>query len=368
MTNNTYAVIMAGGVGARFWPLSRMERPKQFLSVFGEQSLIEDTVDRLRKRIDPQRILIITNHLHEDRTRELFPWLPQDNIIGEPMGRNTAACVALAALILADRDPDARMIVLPADHFIGDEEEFLCTLERAISACRSGHLVTLGIQPTSPETGYGYIQHEAEELAPGIHPVRTFAEKPNYDTALLFLKSGDFLWNSGIFIWEVEAIIDGFERWLPDLWEVLQELRPHLTSPRFHEVLLACYQRLQPVSIDIGIMEPASRQKGKVRVIRASFPWNDVGTWAEVYRMRDKDELGNAVHSLSREFDKPPVIMIDSNQNLVMTEQRAVALVGIQKAIVIDTADALLVCHQDHHQDVRHVIQRLKEDGYHELL
>ena len=178
MTNNTYAVIMAGGVGARFWPLSRMERPKQFLSVFGDQSLIEDTVERLRKRIEPQRILIITNHLHEARTRELFPWLPEDNIIGEPMGRNTAACVALAALILAERDPDARMVVLPADHFIGDEEEFLCTLERAVSSCRSGHLVTLGIEPTSPETGYGYIQHESEELEPAFIPFVLLPKSP----------------------------------------------------------------------------------------------------------------------------------------------------------------------------------------------
>jgi mannose-1-phosphate guanylyltransferase len=360
MNSSVYAVIMAGGIGSRFWPLSRLKRPKQFLPVFGETSLIEDTVDRLRPAIQENRILIITSALHEERTRQLFPWIPPENVIGEPMGRNTAACAGLAALLLRKRDPDARMILLPADHFIGDDEEFLCTLERACKACEGGHLVTLGVPPNRPETGYGYIQHENDQLSIGVHAVRTFAEKPNAQTAMRFLKSGDFLWNAGIFIWEASAIIQALEKWAPELWEHLEQLDTLLDTRGQHEALEKIYPMMKSISIDNAVMEYAASQKGLVRVIKATFPWNDVGTWAEVHRMQEQDSEGNSTLG--------DAVLIASSGCHVHGEKRLIALVGMHNTIVVDSEDALLVCRMDQDQEVREVINRLKEDGLHELL
>jgi mannose-1-phosphate guanylyltransferase len=360
MNQSVYAVIMAGGIGSRFWPLSRLERPKQFLKVFGENSLIEDTLERLRPSIPAERLLVITSALHEERTRHLFPWLPPENIIGEPVGRNTAACAGLAALLVHKRDPNARIILLPADHYIGDNEEFLCTLERAAEACVGGHLVTLGIPPNRPETGYGYIQHEAESLSPGVHTVRTFAEKPNAQTALRFLKSGDFLWNAGIFIWEVQTIIQALETWAPELWDPLSSLTPSLGGPGQREALENVYPMVKSVSIDYAVMEHAASRHGLVRVIKATFPWNDVGTWAEVHRMQDHDDDGNSVQG--------DAVLVQSQGCHVHSNYRLTALVGMKNTIVVDSPDAILVCRMDKDQDVREVINRLKEDGLHELL
>jgi mannose-1-phosphate guanylyltransferase len=360
MNKNTYAVIMAGGIGARFWPLSRLERPKQFLSVFGENTLIDDTVNRIKSRFAPDNILIITNHLHEQRTRELFPWIPARNIIGEPIGRNTTACVALATQILLKRDPESRMVVMPADHYIGDDEEFLCTLERAAHGCTGGYLLTLGMSPNSPETGYGYIQHHSEEISPGLFSVRTFAEKPNFKTAMRFLKSGDFLWNSGMFIWETQAIADALIRWQPDIWESLSEMQPFLDTSSFYEQLQLIYPQLRSVSIDFGVMEAASRQAGLVRVIKAVFPWNDVGTWTEVHKMGKKDDDGNSI--------KGEAVIVNSSNCLIHSLDKTVALVGMQDTIIVDSPDALLICNMSEHQNVKLVINRLKEDGLHELL
>lgn len=360
MNQHSYAVIMAGGVGSRFWPLSRVDRPKQFLRILGDVPLLKETIDRLDGEIPPERILILTNALQVERSRELLPELPAGNIIGEPVGRNTAACLALAALILRRRDPGASMIVLPADHYIGDREEFLCTLHRAEEAARGGHLVTLGMAPDRPETGYGYIQHETEPLEPGLHAVRTFAEKPDLNTALLFLKSGDFLWNSGMFIWENQALIEALERWMPELWESISELDDCLDSADFPARLGDVYADLRSISIDVGIMEPAARHPGKVRVIRATFPWNDVGTWAEVHRMLDKDDHGNTRQG--------SCLLIDSKDCHVRSGQRTVVLVGMESTVVVDTQDAVLVCPLERNQDVKDVISRLKEEGFHELL
>ncbi len=355
-----YAVIMAGGVGSRFWPLSRIERPKQFLSILGDKALLKETVDRIKSEIPPERILILTSNLLVERSRHLLPELPAENIIGEPMGRNTAPCLALAARILLKRDPEATMIVLSADHFIGDAEEFLCSLDRAVEAARGGHLVTLGVAPTRPETGYGYIQHAEEELAPGIYPVKTFAEKPDLETALNFLKSGDFLWNSGMFIWENQAIVEAFEEWMPELWEAFDEFNADPLAGEFNEELAKIYPNLRSQSIDVGIMEPAGLVKGKVRVIRATFPWNDVGTWAEVHRMMKADADGNTVQGQS--------LMIDSRDCHVHGDERMVVLLGMESTVVVDTPDALLVCPISRNQDLREVINRLKAEGNHELL
>jgi len=360
MSESVWAVVMAGGVGARFWPLSRLERPKQFLSIFGDQPLIVESVRRLQGVVMPERVLIVTSALHVERTRELLPELPPQNVLGEPAGRNTAACVALAAAVIRHRDPGARVMVLPADHFVGDGEEFRTTLERALSACQGGHLVTLGIRPHRPETGYGYIQHAEAELAPGVHAVRTFAEKPNLETAMLFLRSGDFLWNAGIFVWENEALIEALESWLPETWEALEPLAATLDGPQGQAALAHAYQSLRSVSIDVAVMEPAGRVPGKVRVVRATFPWNDVGTWAEIHRMLPQDAEGNSTQG--------EALFVGSRNCHVQAGRRSVVLLGMQDAIVVDTPDALLVCAMARHQDLPQVIQRLKEEGLHELL
>jgi mannose-1-phosphate guanylyltransferase len=336
-----------------------VERPKQFLSVFGGQPLLAETVRRLGPLVDPGRVIVVCNALHEARTRELLPRIPAGNIVGEPVGRNTAACIGLAALLIRRRDPEARVVVLPADHYVGDEEEFLCTLERALTACRGGHLVTLGIAPDRPETGFGYIQHEEAELSPGCHTVRTFAEKPNLATALSFLRSGDFLWNAGIFVWENDALIEALETWLPETWEALGALEPRLERD-LPAALTAVYGALRSVSIDVGVMEPAASRPGKVRVIRAAFPWNDVGTWAEVHRMLEKDEEGNSTQG--------EALFVASRNCHVQADRRTVVLLGMHDTIVVDTPDALLVCAMAQDQEVRQVIHRLKEEGLHELL
>ncbi len=360
MSEPVWAVVMAGGVGARFWPMSRLERPKQFLSIFGDEPLLVESVRRLRGLVQPRHTLIVTSALHVERTRELLPEVPEENILGEPAGRNTAACVALAAAVIRQRQASARVVVLPADHYVGDAEEFRTTLERALTACQGGHLVTLGIRPDRPETGYGYIQHSEGELAPGVHGVRTFAEKPNRETALLFLRSGDFLWNAGIFVWENEALVEALESWLPETWEALEGLAESLHEPAGREALTQAYLGLRSVSIDVAVMEPAGRVPGKVRVVRATFPWNDVGTWAEIHRMLPRDGEGNSTQG--------EALFVASRNCHVQAGRRTVVLLGMQDAIVVDTPDALLVCSMARHQDLPLVIQRLKEEGLHELL
>jgi mannose-1-phosphate guanylyltransferase len=360
MKPTVWAVVMAGGVGARFWPLSRLERPKQFLSMFGSAPLLVETVRRLEGMIPGDRVLVVTNQLHAARTRDLLPGLPADNVLAEPVGRNTAACIALAALRIRAVDPEARVVVLPADHFVGDDEEFRCTLERALQACGGGHLVTLGVAPDRPETGYGYIQHGESELAPGVFGVRTFAEKPNLSTAVRFLRSGDFLWNAGIFVWENDACIEALETWLPETMDVLQELDPLAQGPQAAQRLADAYAGLRSVSVDVGVMEPAAQLPGKVRVVRATFPWNDVGTWTEVHRMMDPDEEGNTTQG--------EALFVRSRNCHVQADRRTVVLLGMQDTIVVDTPDALLVFPASQDQEVRQVIQRLKEEGLHELL
>ena len=221
-----YAVIMAGGVGSRFWPRSKKKTPKQMLQIFGENTMIQDTVCRLNGLVDTQNILVITNRLQKEGICEQLPQIPSDNVIEEPFGRNTAACIGLASIIIEKRDKDAVMIVLPADHIIRDKEAFHKVLKNAIEfAHKSGGLLTIGITPTRPETGYGYIQIDDKEVAQNIYKVFTFAEKPNYATAVRFLESGDFMWNSGMFIWRTDSILEEMKVHMPDLFESLESIK-----------------------------------------------------------------------------------------------------------------------------------------------
>lgn len=348
----TYAVIMAGGIGSRFWPRSRQEMPKQFLNVFGDATLIQNTVARLQGIVPPERCLIVTHERYVEQTREQLPAVPEANILAEPIGRNTAPCITYAAMKLQAMDPDAVMIVLPADHVIRNVRQFHHVLRVALERAQEpGALVTIGITPTHPETGYGYIQYDAsgDDHSDDVraYPVRTFAEKPDQTTAERFLDSGDFLWNSGMFIWRADTILRQVRRHLPQLYEAFAPIPEVHDTPREQEAVVEAYQKSPHISIDYGVMERAEQ----VFVVPGSFGWSDVGDWRAVYELSDKDEHGNALTGHA--------IVHDASRCMVHTRDRLVVLVGIHDTVVVDTEDAVLVCHRESAQRVKNVVDYL---------
>ncbi|MCF8240776.1 MAG: NTP transferase domain-containing protein [Melioribacteraceae bacterium] len=352
-----YAVIMAGGVGSRFWPRSRHHKPKQLIRIFGNNTMIQDTVNRLDGIIPKDNILVITNRVQKPRILEQLPQLKEENIIDEPFGKNTAACIGLASVIIESKSKDAVFITLPADHLIKDEKEFQDTIMKAVDfAYESKGLVTIGIKPTRPETGYGYIQRKDSKETDGIYKVNTFAEKPNLGTAKRFITSGDFLWNSGMFIWRVDAIMDEIRKYMPELSEGLKSLSEHLGSHDFQKTLINVYGQLKSVSIDYGVMEKSKM----VYVTEGNFDWNDVGSWEAVYLISDKDEDGNAKIG--------DVYTENTFNSYVFSPRKFAALIGVQNLIVIETSHSLLVCSRDHAQDVKHVVDHLKMNNKTDLL
>lgn len=358
-----YAVIMAGGVGSRFWPRSREKNPKQLLEIVGEGTMIQNTVKRLKGFIDEKNVFIVTNKLQRNAIVKQLPNIPVENIIVEPVGRNTAPCIGLAALFIDRLDPKGIMIVLPADHIIGNEPEFLRVLKTSsqVAHITSG-LVTIGIHPTHPETGYGYIQSKdkSEETQPvninGVFEVKTFAEKPNYATAIKFLESGDFYWNSGMFIWRVDTILNEIHRSLPELHGQLMNLQPSIGTPLFEHNLDTTYGIIRGISIDYGVMEKAQR----VYVVKGDFGWNDLGSWDEVNRISPKDEQGNYLHG--------KVIAVHSKNTYVHTSDKLIAAVGVEDLIIINTPDAILVCKKGASQDVKEIVDHLKRKQMNEYL
>ncbi len=351
---------MAGGVGTRFWPASRQARPKQFLHVNGERSLLQQTVDRLDGLVDADHVYVVTHADYVEQTREQLPEVPADQILGEPIGRNTAPCIAFAAATIARQHPDATMIVLPADHLVRHEKAFRDTLRVAIErAERPGSLVTIGITPTHPETGYGYIQFEggsdADASTPHAYPVRTFAEKPDLATAERFVDSGDFLWNSGMFIWRVDSILEAFEKHLHDVYEAFQPLFVPDTPPT-GDVIEKAYARCPKISIDYGVMERARN----VFVVPGAFGWSDVGDWRAVFDLQKTDSQGNALQGT--------VITESSSRCYVSGQDKLIALVGIHDAIVVETDDAVLVCHRDSAQRVKNLVEFMDLNGYERFL
>ena len=345
-----YAVIMAGGIGTRFWPVSRKEHPKQFLDIFGDGTLIQNTVARLQGLIPPERCLIVTHERYTEKTKKQLPAVPEENILAEPISRNTAPCIAYAATTLARRDPDATMAVLPADHVIGDVTQFHDTLDVAFGAAQEDDaLVTIGIDPTYPATGYGYIQYDGPGAAapdPTAHPVRTFAEKPDQSTAERFIDSGDFLWNSGMFIWRADTILDQIETHLPKAHDAFAPVRA-ADGAVDADTLTDAFRDSPHISIDYGVMEQAD----SVYVVPGTFDWNDVGDWRAVYDLSEKDEHGNVIEG--------DVIMQDSSRCYVQTEDRLVVLVGIHDKVVVDTDDAVLGCDRESAQRVKQVVEYL---------
>jgi mannose-1-phosphate guanylyltransferase len=354
---DTFVAVLAGGEGTRLWPLSRSRRPKQLLALGSERSLIQRTVDRLRPLVAPERILIITERSHADDLHAQLPELPKSSIIVEPTRRGTAAALLLAALHVRERAPDATWASVHSDAFITDDDEFRRTLASALEAAASGdYLVTTGVQPRFPSTGYGYIQRgQAVGTFQGfpLHGVVRFVEKPDLATAEGYLASGDYLWNPGVFVWKNSALLDAFQQHQPEIYRVL------------NSVPLADVDRVYPdaprETIDVGIMEPASHM-GNVATVPARFGWTDIGSWGELW------ELATQEPSTNVDLGPGRLMAEDSFGNLVYADGRTVALVGVNDLVVVETADAVFICPRARSQDVKLIVQRLQKEGRSELL
>ena len=349
----TYAVIMAGGVGSRFWPASTRDNPKQFLSLFSNRSLLQETVSRIEPLIPAERVYIITNSDYTAKVQEQVPDIPADQIIGEPVAKNTAPCVAAAAELIHQNDEDATMVVLPADHYITQPQEFRRVLATAIEKANQGqNLVTIGINPARAETGYGYIKFEeaADSLNSDndVKKVEKFTEKPDRETAQKFVETGQYLWNSGMFIWKTSSIRREFARQLPEMHALADNIDPEDAGETLHTF----YHQCESISIDYGIMEKA----GSVYVVPGSFGWNDVGSWKAVYELSEKDKNGNVtLHKLAH-FEETEDSLIHSESD------KLIAMVGMSNTAVIETDSALLIVNLNEAQTVKQLVNALKED------
>jgi len=355
------SVIMAGGVGERFWPMSRSRRPKQLLDLTGRGSMIALTVERLRGLSEPEEILVITNAAQRDAVvAALAGRVPEENVIGEPVGRNTAPCIGLAAVLLQRRHGDEPMVVLPADHLVEPTEDFQ-RLVRAAGDFVRAHpsLLTFGVRPARPDTGYGYIQageRVGETAGFPVHRVAAFLEKPDEERAREFLAAGGYYWNSGMFMWTTSAILREIAVHLPDLARVLDRIDRAWGTGPLPEVLKGLYPGAPSISIDYGVMEKAD----DVVVIEAAFAWNDVGSWEFVRDVHRSDEEGNVAVG--------DVVLLESSRNTVVAGSRLVATLGVEGLVVVETEDAVLVCGRDRVQEVKRVVAALREGGRRDLL
>ncbi|MBN1381486.1 MAG: mannose-1-phosphate guanylyltransferase [Deltaproteobacteria bacterium] len=348
-----YAVIMAGGKGSRFWPKSRERMPKHLLDIISEKTIIQETVGRIKHLIPAENIFIVTGASHAGELIRQLPEIPKDNILIEPVGRNTAPCIGLAAVHIRGKDPDAVMAVLPSDHLIANEARFLDLLKIAAEMAGKGdYLLTIGIEPTTPETGYGYIER-GEKIASikdeDIYTVRSIREKPDLETANALLEQGGFFWNSGMFVWKVSAILGAIEKWLPEIYDGLSTIETALGTSQEKKVIEEVYQTICSISIDYGVMEKADN----ALVVSGNFGWNDIGSWDALWDVLDKDEQGNVV--------KGPFIGIDAENSLIHSPRKLVALVGVEDLLVVETDDALLICKRGKSQKVKNAVEKLAE-------
>jgi mannose-1-phosphate guanylyltransferase len=349
-----YVAILAGGSGSRLWPLSRSTRPKQLLPLLGDRSLIQTTVDRVVPLVPPERILIVTEASHSDDLRAQLPEVPAENVLVEPVRRGTAAAVGLAAAWIAHHDPSAVMASLHSDAFVLDDDGFRSALAAAFAVARAGDwLVTLGIRPTSPHTGMGYIQ-----VGPEIgtfdghvaHQVVRFVEKPDRATAEGFVREG-YVWNPGMFIWRVDVVLSEFARLLPAIYAPLVEVSKALGTDQQNQALQAQYPLLPTETIDYGIMERADH----IATIPSTFGWSDVGSWAEILAIAPKDDQGNVVRG--EHFG------LETSHTLIYGSDKPVFTLGIDDLVIVDLPDALLVCHRDHAERVKQLVEQLQADA-----
>ncbi len=355
MANHFYALIMAGGVGSRLWPLSRQKSPKQVLPLVGERSMFQNAVDRLRPLLSPEAVFVVVGEEQVDLLKAEGTGVPDRNYVIEPAGRGTAPAIALSAITLRLRDPDAIMAVLTADHFIGDEEGFRAVLKAAGEVAAQDQLVTLGITPSFPSTGYGYVERghllmSANGFA--AYQVVAFREKPDLVTAKHFVVSGRHSWNSGMFVWKVGRFLDELARTMPEFHQQLRQIEAALDTPEYARVLREVWRGVKTQTVDYGVMEKAR----DVAVIPAEFGWNDVGSWATLLEILENDAYGNVIRRTQH-------LGFDTSNTLVFGCDRLVATIGLHDMIIIDTGDALLVCPKDRAQDVKKIVDDLKKSG-----
>ncbi len=352
MNNNYYAILMAGGVGSRFWPVSTQDFPKQFHDMLGTgDTLIQKTFNRLSKLIPKENIFILTNERYNDLVFEQLPGVTHRQVVLEPAMRNTAPCILYAALKIQKENPEAVMIVAPSDHWIEDEDAFIGNVKQAFNFCeKSESLMTLGITPTFPNTGYGYIEYN-KESTDAIKPVNQFREKPDYDTAKSFLSQGNFLWNAGIFMWSVKTVLKAFQNNQPELYELLEKGIPTYNTDFEDDFIRDNYAKAENISIDYAVMEKSKN----VYVIPATFDWNDLGTWGSLYDKLDKDEANNAVVN-SRTLTE------DASGNMIRTATNKIVVVdGLHDYIIVDKEEVLLIFPKTKEQDIKKVLQKVKD-------
>ncbi len=353
--NKNYLAIMAGGIGSRFWPVSRQKLPKQFLDFLDTgHSLLQSTFIRFKGLVPPENMYVITFDEYADLCREQLPEIPAENIIVEPSRKNTAPTAALASYIIQSRDPEAKVILTPADHVITDQHEFERICNKGLDFLdKQDAILTLGIQPSRPDTGYGYIQYlENEELAPGVFKVKTFTEKPSKEIAESFLESGDFLWNSGLFLFKSGYFIDEFNKYQSEMGDIFEANKEALALPEKRpQVIKDLYPQLTNISIDYGVIEHSDH----VVVIPSDFGWSDLGTWESVYQLSEKDYFENVVYG-------EDVMIIDAQNCLIKAKDGKLVLVqGLKDSLVIDTDNVLLICNKDKEQEIKNYLQEVKK-------
>ena len=349
----TSIVIMAGGKGERFWPKSRINLPKQFLSLTDDgKSMIQHTVERVKSLVDIENVYVVTNEMYKNLVLEHIPDIPKENIIIEPVAKNTAPCIGLAAMHIVKKNINSKMIILPSDHLIKFNEVFIDTLKIALDVVEKGdNLATIGITPNYPETGYGYINFtkgESFKDSANIYEVLRFVEKPNLEKAKEYLTSGQYLWNSGMFVWKASTILKNFKEYLPEIYEGLQKIGESINTGKYEEVLKKEFSNLPSESIDYGIMEKAKN----IYVIPGNFGWDDVGSWLSLERINKTNQDGNVISG--------NIISIKTKNSIIQGNEKLIATIGLEDIVIVDTDDVTLICHKDNTQEVKEIISNLK--------
>ncbi len=351
---NYYALIMAGGIGSRFWPISRTAHPKQFIDILGTgKTLIQQTYDRFLKIVPKENIFILTNESYIQLVQEQLPDLDNSQILAEPIMRNTAPCIAYGSHKILKLNPEASIVVAPSDHLIMDSEEFTRCIKKSLeTAATHDCLISLGIKPSRPDTGYGYIQYNTKKIGDDFFMVKTFTEKPNKELAKTFVQSGDFLWNAGIFVWSVKSILNAFKKYLPEMNDIFREGETIYNTPEEQEFVHTAFSQCTNLSIDYGIMEKAEN----VYVLPSEFGWSDLGTWASVYDLSEKDYVGNAV------IPSEMVIMYDSSNCMVnVPKGKLVIMQGLHDFIVVEDNNTLLICPRSEEQEIKQIVGDVKQ-------
>ena len=352
MDQNFYGVIMAGGVGSRFWPLSRKKLPKQFIDIFGiGETLFQTTYNRLLKLCPAENIYVVINENYRDIVKEQIPGILDEQILGEPHPRNTAPCIAYASFKIHKKDPNAVICVLPSDHLIFDEDIFLETIRHGLEHIKShDHLLTLGLKPTRPDTGYGYIQFDEEQNHNGIFKVKTFTEKPDLELAEYFVKSAEFLWNSGMFIWKAKVILDALKKYNPETYNIFKKGVKYYYEPQEKEFIQKAYELCTIISIDYAVMEKADN----VYIIPSNFQWSDIGTWNALHALSKKDDHNNVI--------KGDMVLARNTENCVvyMPNKKLVALNNVKDLIIVESDGVLLIADLGKEQDIRNLVNDIK--------